>query len=110
MSKCISTKTILADYDMSGGDIEVEVPFSSQNPWSIQAIWDSLDAADATLKLEQSNDGTNFAEVWGDPTITMTGTSDTDIIEDDVFTSFHIKAVVAVNSVTSGTLSLIITV
>ena len=98
-------KDILIGYAMSGGDAEVTIAFSTIEPWALQATWASLDAADATLTLEQSLDGTNFVPLSGDPTLTMSGTSDSGIIEDDMFAGFWLKVVVTANSVTSGTLS-----
>jgi len=98
-------KDILIGYAMSGGDATVDFAFSTIEPWALQATWASLDDTDATIALQQSLDGTNFVPLSGDPTITMTGTSDSGIIEDDMFAGFWMRVVVTANSVTSGTLS-----
>jgi len=70
---------------------------------SFQLDATSLDDADATVQIQKSNNGTNFADISG-ALITLPTSTTTNFIEVQNAKNEFYKLVITVNSVTSGTL------
>ena len=78
----------LPQTDLSTGasTIETDIPFYTKNQWSIQFVWDSLDAVDGTIDLQVSMD-------------TNTGSSS---VNANDFDYAYLKILITKNSVSAG--------
>lgn len=96
-------------FDLSTGDGTVTTSnFIRYNGLSFQLDATSLDAADATVQIQKSNNGNNFADISG-AVITLPSSTTTNFIEIVGAKNEFYKLVITVNSVTSGTLSIDLT-
>lgn len=96
-------------YDMSDGNGNVTTSnFIRYNGLSFQIDGASLDDADATVQIQKSNNGTNFADISG-AVITLPTSTTTNFIEVVGAKNEFYKLVITVNSVTTGTLTIDIT-
>lgn len=96
-------------YDMSGGNTTLTTDnFIRQLELSFQIDATSLNAADATVQVQKSNNGTNFANISG-AVITLPSGTASNFIEVIGGKNEFYKLVITVNSVTSGTLIIDIT-
>ena len=98
---------IIDAYALVGGDTDyVHTVIDGQQELSFQINNDvNLDAADAVVKLQESNDGVEFLDISG-ATITLPqATKDTNKININIINSDFYKVVVTVNSVTLGELT-----
>ena len=93
-------------YDISNGDKTFILKMSRKCTIAIQAIWDSLDAADGTLKVYGSNDGDTFDLLSGESSKTMSSTPSSWSFIKDLFNWEYIAVEVAVGSNTAGNLGL----
>lgn len=73
---------------------------------SVQFVATGLDAADGIIKLQDSNDGTNFNDISG-ATITVAAGTSSNMIRYTAFTAEKIRVVWTKGSNTTGTISVI---
>lgn len=71
---------------------------------SLQFVGTSLSAADGVIKLQDSNDGTNWNDITG-ATITVASGTSSNMIRYTAFTGKYIRANWAAGSNASGTMS-----
>lgn len=96
-------------YDMSDGDGTVTTDnFIRQLELSFQLDGTSFDAADATVQIQKSNNGTNYANISG-AVITLPSGTTSNFLEVVGAKNEFYKLVITVNSVTTGTLTIDIT-
>ena len=101
---------ILNLYDLADGDTEVIIErVPGAMALSFQTLNDiNLDAADATVKIAQSNDGLNPLDLTGVTVTLPAGTVDQNIMNVNVLNSKFYHVIVTVNSVTAGALTVIL--
>lgn len=103
---------LLDGYDMSLGDKLVVKRMPTSTRWSLQAIVDGLaGGADATLAMKQSNAEPVEEAMLSDYYSGLSVTLDADgskSMEDEMFTHAWMGIKLTVNSVTGGTLKLIL--
>lgn len=96
-------------YDLADGDGTVTTSnFISYSGLSFQIDATSLDAADATVQVEKSNNGVNFADISG-AVITLPSGTASNFIEIVGAKNEIYKLTITVNSVTAGTISIDLT-
>lgn len=71
---------------------------------SVQFVATGLDAADGVIKLQDSNDGTNWNDITGATITVATGTS-TNMLRYTAFTADKVRVVWTKNSNTTGTIT-----
>ena len=92
------------NYDLSGGDTELTTKnLLGFSRLSFELITTSLDAADATIQIQKTNNDNQFLDIVG-ATLTFNSGTNTNFIEVENAKNARYKAIITVNSVTSGTL------
>ena len=94
----------VTSYDLSLGDRSFKSIFSTDDAFSIQIEWESLDANDAVVKVYGSNDNENFDLLPGSSSKTLNSANGSYSFVKDDFNWEYIAIELTVNSVTSGTL------
>lgn len=98
---------LVKNYDLSGGSAEwVEKVSVTDGYTSFQVIASALDSNDLEVKIQYSNDDENFNDVPGLLQVLPTGDSSVNFNLNTITHRFY-KAVVTVNSVSSGNLNII---
>lgn len=102
--------------DLSAGNHNQDVQMPGFPPYSLQAVWSGVTGGtNGTIKLKQSNDGTNYDQIRtidedgeaADFGISIASASGSGSVEDKLgFTGIHMRIAVAVGSITAGTLVL----
>ena len=96
-------------YNMADGNGNITTDnFIRYNALSFQIDGTGLDAADATVQVQKSNNGTNFVNISGATATLASGTA-TSFIEVSGAKNEFYKLVITVNTVTTGTLSIDLT-
>ena len=98
---------LVENYDMSAGDSEwTEKVSVTDGAFSFQVVSTSLDASDSIVKVQYSNDNSNYSDV---PTLSQVLPSGSNQVHFDIVSVTHrfYKVVITVNSVTTGTLTVI---
>ena len=91
-------------YDLSDGDTELTTKnILGFSRLSFELITTSLDAADATIQIQKTNNDNQFLDIVG-ATLTFNSGTNTNFIEVENAKNARYKAIITVNSVTSGTL------
>lgn len=97
------------DMSIIGATEEIVIPFYTNNQWSLEAVWDSLDAADATIDLLVSNDNTSFQPLDNFTQIVCTpAPSSSASVEKTGFPYNYLKILITKNLVTTGTIDFFI--
>ena len=92
------------NYDLSDGDTELTTKnLLGFSRLSFELITTSLDAADATIQIQKTNNDNQFLDIVG-ATLTFNSGTNTNFIEVENAKNARYKAIITVNSVTSGTL------
>ena len=87
-----------------GATEEIVIPFYTNDPWSIQLNWDTMNALDATIDLLVSSDNVNFQPLDNFVQIACTPTTSSASVEKDDFPYDYLKILITKNAVTSGTI------
>lgn len=99
---------ITTNYDVSQGDNSWRDKVSVTDGYtSFQIIATGLDASDLEVKIQYSNNGTNFNDVPNLSQVLPTGDSNVNFNLNTV-THRYYKVVLTVNSATSGTITIAI--
>lgn len=99
---------LVENYDLSQGDNSWSDKVSVTDGYtSFQIIANGLDAADLEVKVQYSNNNTNFNDVPNLSQVLPTGDSNVNFNLNTV-THRYYKVVVTVNSATSGTITIAI--
>jgi len=97
-----STGTITASANGNSDEIDVRGLLSG----SMQFVWEDIDAFDARVILQGSNDGTNWNDFGGDGGgIIMLLEDDSQVWEFKEFTTKFVRLDYTANDVTTGTLN-----
>ena len=96
-------------YDVSGGNKTFTTKnFIGFTGLSFQFVATTLDQATATVQIQKTNDGSNYLNIVGAVVTLPSGTSTNFINISGVKNEFY-RAVITVNTVTSGTLDIDLT-
>lgn len=91
-------------FDLSGGDTELTTKnLLGFSRLSFELITTSLDAADAVIQLQKSNNDNQYLDIVG-ATLTFNSGTNTNFIEVENAKNARYKVILTVNSVTSGTI------
>ena len=91
-------------YDLSGGNTELTTKnLLGFSRLSFELVTTSLDDADATIQIQKSNNDADYLDIVG-ATLTFNSGTNTNFIEIVNAKNARYKAVLTVNSVTSGTI------
>ena len=71
---------------------------------SVQYVWSGASATNATIKLQQSNNGTNWHDISGS-SVTVAAASGAGLVEMSGITTALIRAVFTRNAETTGTIT-----
>ena len=108
-------------YDMADGDTEFVIPISQRCSINVDVVAGSfdypvgtsngtnLDDTDATVGFTQSADGVNDQTVDGATTLTLDAVQKLGGWEEDVFEAGFVHFPITVNSVTAGTVRILLT-
>ena len=99
--------TLADEYDVSDGNsnlIGSNYSLDEAKVVSIQIIATTLDAATSTIQIQDSNDNENWSDITG-ALITLDAGSSVNKINIFSFAGRFIRAVLTVNSTTSGTIT-----
>lgn len=105
-------------FDLASGSANQDIAIANFPPYSLQAVWSGVSGGtNGTVKIKQSNDGTNFDQLKTinadgeevDFGIDIDSASGSDSLEDKLgFSGRHMRIAVAVGSITAGTLTVIL--
>ena len=91
-------------FDLSGGDTELTTKnLLGFSRLSFELITTGLDAADATIQIQKTNNDNQFLNIVG-ATLTFDSGTNTNFIEVENAKNARYKAIITVNSVTAGTI------
>jgi len=91
-------------HDLADGDVELTTRnFLGFSRLSFQLVTTSLDAADATIQIQKTNNDNQFLDIVG-ATLTFNSGTNTNFIEIENAKNARYKTILTVNSVTSGTI------
>ena len=92
------------NYDLSGGDTELTTRnLLGFSRLSFELVTTSLDAADAVIQIQKTNNDSQYLDIVG-ATLTFSSGTNTNFIEVENAKNARYKAVITVNSVTAGTI------
>ena len=92
------------NYDLSDGDTELTTRnLLGFSRLSFELITTSLDAADAVIQIQKTNNDNQYLDIVG-ATLTFDSGTNTNFIEVENAKNARYKAILTVNSVTSGTI------
>ncbi len=92
------------DYDLALGDSALQTKnLLGFSRLSFQLRTTGLNAANAKIQIQKTNDGTNYLDIVG-ATLTFASGTNTNFIEIENAKNGRYKAVITVNSVTAGTI------
>src|SRR3989304_2170509 len=102
VNSAIMSVSVSAGADFNSGCVEIK----GLQCFSIQAAWTGLDAADAPIKVQLSNDNSNWDD-YPSSTATLAATPDNEIWEFVGGSACNwVRCVYTKNSVTAGTISI----
>ena len=91
-------------FDLSGGNTELTTKnLLGFSRLSFGLVTTSLDAADAVIQIQKTNNDNQFLDIVG-ATLTFDSGTNTNFIEVENAKNARYKAIITVNSVTSGTI------
>jgi hypothetical protein len=108
-NKRINTISDITTYTLSA-DKSYSMAISGNVSVSVEVVWASLDAADATAVLQQSTFGDKPQTHPTASTITLSGTSGTDGWQTDLWNAGYLHVALTANSNTSGTVRILVTI
>lgn len=92
------------NYDLSGGDTELTTRnLLGFSRLSFELITTGLDATDAVIQIQKSNNDNQYLDIVG-ATLTFASGTATNFIEVENAKNARYKAIITVNSVTVGTI------
>ena len=94
------------DYNLAGGNTELTTRnLLGYSRLSFELVTTSLDAADATIQIQKSNNDANYLDIVG-ALLTFDSGNNTNFIEIANAKNARYKLVIVVNSVTSGIINI----
>ena len=91
-------------FDLSLGDVELTTKnLLGFSRLSFELVTTSLDAADAVIQIQKTNNGNEYLDIVG-ATLTFNSGTNTNFIEVENAKNARYKIILTVNSVTSGTI------
>lgn len=96
-------------YDMSVGNTNFSTTVNVSKLLGIQAIWSGLNANDSVIQIQVSNDNTNYSNYYGSSSNTLSSASGNwSFAFSNIFEFKYLRITVTVNTVTVGSLILLI--